>query len=204
MEYVKIEDNIVVELVSCDSCPTDGTWKEVMLDGGIHVGDDIRLFDSNWELRPLEELVKENLIELRKADENGLVPAGTIIEKIKDGEIVPKSDYDFAKEGLIDLDPLEYLDDENEKVKSADSVEELLELKKITKTKAKKIKSEEIRKIRNQKLDELDSIILNPLRWQSFSEHTKEQFSNYRKDLLDVPQQKDFPWYVEWPELPKG
>lgn len=44
---------------------------------------------------------------------------------------------------------------------------------------------------------------LSPIRWVSLTDKQKEDWSKYRQDLLDVPQQKAFPKGIKWPELPK-
>lgn len=59
------------------------------------------------------------------------------------------------------------------------------------------------RQNRNQLLLELDTIVSNPLRWQSFSESKKKEFSDYRQLLLDIPQQLSFPSNVVYPQLPE-
>lgn len=61
-----------------------------------------------------------------------------------------------------------------------------------------------IRSERNSKLLEVDLIVTNPLRWSSFSEATKDAYANYRKCLLDVPQQAGFPSNVVWPTPLQG
>ena len=204
MEYIKVENNIVTELVSCPSCPeTDGDWREVKLEGGIHVGDDVQMFDSEWNLRPLKDLVSEGYIELAEATEDDLYPPGTLLEKIKDNEIVSKTRYDFAKEGAVELLPLEYFDDENEEILEASSVEELLDLGKIDQSSADELKAEKIRKQRDARLRSVDEIASNPLRWGSLSSEQQEDLADYRQALLDVPQQDGFPWSVQWPTKPE-
>ena len=204
MEYVRVENYIVSELVSCSTYPeTDGDWREVKLEGGIHVGDDVRMFDSEWNLRPLKDLVSEGYIELAEATEDDLYPPGTLLEKIKDNEIVSKTRYDFAKEGAVELLPLEYFDDENEEILEASSVEELLDLGKIDQSSADELKAEKIRKQRDARLRSVDEIASNPLRWGSLSSEQQEDLADYRQALLDVPQQDEFPWSVQWPTKPE-
>ena len=204
MEYVRVENYIVSELVSCSTYPeTDGDWREVKLEGGIHVGDDVRMFDSEWNLRPLKDLVSEGYIELAEATEDDFYPPGTLLEKIKDNEIVPKTRYDFAKEGAVELLPLEYFDDENEEILEASSVEELLDLGKIDQSSADELKAEKIREQRDARLRNVDEIASNPLRWGSLSSEQQEDLADYRQALLDVPQQDEFPWSVQWPTKPE-
>ena len=198
MEYIRIKDNIVVELISAPKRPT-GTWKEVSLHGGIHIGDDIRMFDDKWNLKPISQLVKENLIELQKSDGTDGLPAGTVLQKIENDSLVYKSDYDFAKEGVIELETMQYLDDKEKTIKTAVSIDDLVKVGKITKQEAQKLQKDEARKKRDDLLDELDFVVMNPLRWNSFSSSQQEDIAVYRQKLLDVPQQEDFPNSISWP-----
>lgn len=56
---------------------------------------------------------------------------------------------------------------------------------------------------RDSLLVELDNVVKNPLRWESFSAETKTALSEYRQALLDVPQQSDFPDFINWPVRPE-
>ena len=51
-------------------------------------------------------------------------------------------------------------------------------------------------------LSQLDSLISNPLRWESISEQDKNEIGVYRTALLDVPQQAGFPENINWPSTP--
>ena len=55
---------------------------------------------------------------------------------------------------------------------------------------------------RNTLLGQLDVILSNPLRWESFTEEKKQEFREYRQILLDIPQQPGFPEDIQWPTLP--
>ena len=57
---------------------------------------------------------------------------------------------------------------------------------------------------RNDLLQQLDSIVGNPLRWASFSTDQQTELSNYRQALLDVPQQAGFPNTINWATKPEG
>lgn len=56
---------------------------------------------------------------------------------------------------------------------------------------------------RDSLLQKMDSIISNPLRWNSFSEEVKSEWANYRQQLLDVPSQAGFPITIDWPVAPE-
>jgi hypothetical protein len=55
---------------------------------------------------------------------------------------------------------------------------------------------------RDEMLKELDALVSNPLRWDSFSEETKQALSVYRQALLDLPEQSGFPENINWPVPP--
>jgi hypothetical protein len=63
-------------------------------------------------------------------------------------------------------------------------------------------KADMARFYRDQMLKELDALVSNPLRWNSFSEETKQNLAQYRQALLDVPSQAGFPDNVNWPTPP--
>ncbi len=56
---------------------------------------------------------------------------------------------------------------------------------------------------RNTKLLELDQIVSNPIRWNSFTSDIQQEFIKYRQELLDVPQQSNFPNNIVWPNKPE-
>jgi hypothetical protein len=62
--------------------------------------------------------------------------------------------------------------------------------------------AQQVRGQRDNLLQELDSIVGNPLRWASFSTDQQTELSNYRQALLDVPQQTSFPDVVDFPVKP--
>jgi hypothetical protein len=55
---------------------------------------------------------------------------------------------------------------------------------------------------RDALLQEVDSIVGNPLRWASFSTEQQTAWADYRQALLDVPQQAGFPNTINWPNKP--
>jgi hypothetical protein len=64
-------------------------------------------------------------------------------------------------------------------------------------------KAKEVRRERDYLLSTLvDPIASNPLRWADISEETKQNIMDYRKALLDLPEQEGFPHNVVFPELP--
>ena len=64
-------------------------------------------------------------------------------------------------------------------------------------------KSEEIRWIRDEILNmTLDPLVSNPLRWAELTSEQQAAWSQYRTDLLNVPQQAGFPDNITWPTKP--
>ena len=49
----------------------------------------------------------------------------------------------------------------------------------------------------------VDPMVSNPLRWADLSSNKQTEWSQYRTDLLNVPQQAGFPASVTWPTEPE-
>ena len=61
-------------------------------------------------------------------------------------------------------------------------------------------KATEVRYWRNLLLhEEVDSYVMNFMRWDEQPEDKKNKIKDYRQKLLDVPQQEGFPHNVTWP-----
>ncbi len=63
-----------------------------------------------------------------------------------------------------------------------------------------------VRKIRDKKLERCDRI--SPMRWADMTEEKRMEWIAYRRALLDIPQQKGFPWSgkpdeIPWPQRPE-
>jgi hypothetical protein len=57
---------------------------------------------------------------------------------------------------------------------------------------------------RNQLLEnEVDPIVTNPLRWADLTTEKQNEWTQYRTDLLNVPQQAGFPNTINWPTKPE-
>lgn len=56
---------------------------------------------------------------------------------------------------------------------------------------------------RDRRLQELDAIVGNPLRWGGLTTEQQQAYVDYRQALLDVPQQASFPETVVWPTMPE-
>jgi len=49
---------------------------------------------------------------------------------------------------------------------------------------------------------EVDPMASNPLRWNSLTDAQRTAWTQYRTDLLNVPQQTGFPHNLTWPTKP--
>jgi hypothetical protein len=61
----------------------------------------------------------------------------------------------------------------------------------------------EVRADRDGRLTEVDAVAGNALRWAALDVETQAAWATYRQELLDVPQQADFPSTVAWPTKPE-
>ena len=48
----------------------------------------------------------------------------------------------------------------------------------------------------------VDPLVSNPLRWADLTSDKQAEWSQYRTDLLGVPQQAGFPNNITWPTQP--
>ncbi|MDB4439178.1 phage tail assembly chaperone [bacterium] len=62
----------------------------------------------------------------------------------------------------------------------------------------------QVRADRDGRLTEVDAIAGNALRWADLTADKQAEWSQYRTDLLNVPQQVGFPHTVAWPTKPEG
>jgi len=62
----------------------------------------------------------------------------------------------------------------------------------------------EVRSERDRRLvKEVDPLVSNPLRWGGLTEAKQTEWTTYRTDLLNVPQQAGFPNTITWPTKPE-
>ena len=60
-----------------------------------------------------------------------------------------------------------------------------------------------LREQRDQKLvEEVDPLVTNPLRWGELTDAKQVEWTQYRTDLLDLPEQSGFPNTLTWPTKP--
>ena len=60
-----------------------------------------------------------------------------------------------------------------------------------------------LRGLRDQKLaQEVDPVVTNPLRWAELTDAKQAEWTQYRTDLLNLPEQSGFPNTVTWPTKP--
>ncbi len=57
---------------------------------------------------------------------------------------------------------------------------------------------------RDQKLvEEVDPLVTNPLRWGELTDAKQAEWTQYRTDLLNLPEQSGFPNTLTWPTKPE-
>ena len=60
-----------------------------------------------------------------------------------------------------------------------------------------------LRAQRDDKLvNEVDPIVTNPLRWAELTDAKQVEWTQYRTDLLNLPEQSGFPNDITWPTKP--
>ena len=60
-----------------------------------------------------------------------------------------------------------------------------------------------VRADRDSRLEEVDAVAGNALRWADLTSAKQAEWSTYRQALLDVPQQAGFPHDIIWPTKPE-
>jgi|688.fasta_scaffold140915_2 hypothetical protein len=65
-----------------------------------------------------------------------------------------------------------------------------------------RILSGEIRDLRLYHLQQIDAIVENPFRYNELTDEQKTELAQYRRELLDLPQQIGFPLDVVFPSKP--
>ena len=61
-----------------------------------------------------------------------------------------------------------------------------------------------LRAQRDDKLvNEVDPLVTNPLRWAELTDDKQAEWTQYRTDLLNLPEQSGFPNSVTWPTKPE-
>jgi hypothetical protein len=64
--------------------------------------------------------------------------------------------------------------------------------------------AQSVRNERDRRLSsEVDPIVTNPLRWADLTTEKQNEWTQYRTDLLNVPQQAGFPNTINWPTKPE-
>lgn len=64
--------------------------------------------------------------------------------------------------------------------------------------------AEDVRRSRDASLEHfVDPLQTHVLKWNSLTPEKQAEWTQYRQDLLDVPQQKGFPDNVVWPTKPE-
>lgn len=117
MIFARIEEGIIVERISCAVVPQGSGWEQETK-GTSRIGERREVWDEDWNERRLSDLVAKGLadipegfklndagtefVEMTEAEK---ITAGilkpTEREKIADGKIVPKTQAELLKDGLV-------------------------------------------------------------------------------------------------------
>lgn len=112
-----------------------------------------------------------------------------------DGEIAiataANNEGDFALD-LGDINPNEL---HNKKYIDGNVVDDVEQMRAIAED---QVRFERDNRLRN----EVDPIVTNPLRWADMTTEQQNAWSQYRTDLLNIPQQSGFPDNIDWPTKP--
>lgn len=218
MEYAKIENNIVTQLISTDRIH-DEPWVLVDANKGLSVGSDVRMFNDKWELRPLLDLIEDGLVVLTIATEadEGVKP-GTVLEKvvdnrimkktryelvtegaaslshyefIEDGEIKLKTDYMLVAEGIHTIPENHYVDHENKAVVDGRDIQDLYNAGKLSEETYQRWLGAERVKLINALLKQVNEAVSNPLRWMDFTSEQQQELATYRRSLLELRKDED-------------
>lgn len=228
MEYILVKDNIVTELISTSERRGE-PWVQVDLDGGIYKGADVRMYDAQWRLRPLSDLVEEGLVELEKAGPNHTYKEGTVLQKVVGEELHYKTDEELAVEGARELlrseriedgklvvldiyqmvsegiEPLAdgfYLDHEKKRVWFFAEIEPSYEAGLVGEEAYLQFKKDDVMNQLKRLELEINGFAMNPLKWMDLEPEQQQELGALRKQVIALQKSEDL-LSVVIPELPE-
>ena len=100
--------------------------------------------------------------------------------------------------------PYHLLSDDTDTTINDDEIIKLIgtNFRKYTDEEQNDLDAGEIRMERDTRLEDVDDIY-GTLRWEYLSSEKQNEWKQYRIDLLNVPQQSNFPSKVTWPTKPE-
>lgn len=201
---ILIEDDIVIDVVSTNDIEEylERGYIEVPCNTDVTLDSNIKHYNKDYMLKSLQEIVNQGDYEFAKQGPNDYYPEGTIMEKLENGHIVPKTEYDFYKEGLRELFIMERVCEKTKTIQLITNEDKSLDMGEITPEHHKDIKVEKYRQYRDFLLRRIDELTNMTLLWEGVSEEEKEEVKEFRLALLDVPQQEGFPLDAVFPEVP--
>jgi len=202
--YVVVQDGKILECC-CGSRQEGKDCRDVPDDFVFVPCADVRLYDESWQVRPLEDRIKDGLTVVGKE------------EKIVDGQVVAKDRYERVRDG-IDEAPggMKLATDEDGAMSfEAMTVQELVAAGQMTQETADVINATNIRAERSSLLQASDSEIARinrEIRTAQKSgtdtaalETELSSWDAYVQALCDVTEQPGFPsGEIVWPERPDG
>jgi len=165
--------------------------KEVPVDkSDVVEGRDVKEFDSNYDLKPLQERVDLGFVKLKPE------------EKVENDKIVQKTLKEKIDEGIKILESNEKYDAEIDQIISKPWKERIAE---NTATYEDWL-DEVVRPFRNQLINDCDLVYCNPERWYGYSDEQKSAWSAYKQALRDFPELDlevvDNAEEISWPVKP--
>lgn len=196
MSPYKTEEFVIVEagrLVAhgCGPRPVGLDCRDVPDFFPFAAGRAVAEYDEEWRLRPLADRIADGLVVVSAAEKvvGEMVVAKDRLERIRDGlDSAPKGEKIVeAKDGTLSLEPMTLL--------------EQAEAGQISRETAEALQALSVRADRAALLSSTDwtQVPDSPL-----SDKDRDRWADYRQALRDVPEQRGFPWMVEWPKRPDG
>jgi len=186
MIYIALKDNKIVFV--CESDSEKGVIASLQYEGITDyteiktipneyfqgkVGNDIREFDKDFNLKPDIVRMKEGYLDIPKgkklnSDATELIDK-TLKEKINDKEIV-LNEYEIYDDSIQEIRAKKYSELFSSNLLS---LEDYIQ--------------DTIRPIRNDKLNECDLVYCNAERWSTYTDEQKSKWSIYKQTLRELP-----------------
>ena len=146
-------------------------------------------FPNNWNADILDSLSLDNVFSSPRPDPTSEYKLVYVSGYTQD----EKGDWyeDWSEKDKF----VDYVDGDNNTITAASQIIEY-ENNKL------KVEESGVRAKRDMLLSS-DIDVINAVRWNSFTTEQQAAWTQYRQDLLNIPQQQGFPFNVTWPTKPE-
>lgn len=178
MQWAIVNEDRIMAIQAGSTAPE---WAVILPDDHqAQVGENVKVYNGAWKVRPLSELVANGLKEL---------PKGT---KLAGEQVVPMTDIEKYRAGIEEVPKGRKLEGD-ELIPM--SLLEQVDAGQLTKGDAYKAAAEAVRLRRNELLTASD--------WTQLPDAPVDQKDMvvYRQELRDITKQTGFPFKVIWPEV---